>query len=114
MKAAVYLSFGGPEVVQIEDMPRPEPRAGEVLIRVRATTVSSADYRSRSKDVSAGLALLSSLVLGFFRPRRPILGMDVAGIVEAVGADVTRFVPGDEIIGMLGNRFGGARRVRRG
>lgn len=107
MKAAVYRRFGGPQVVQIEDVPRPEARATEVLIRVRATTVSAADRRSRCKDVPAGLALPSSLALGFFRPRWRILGMDVAGVVEAVGSRVTRFAPGDEVIAMLGSHFGG-------
>jgi len=107
MKAAVYRRFGGPEVVHIENVARPEPRATEVLIRVRASTVSSADYRARSKDVPAGLALPSSLVLGVVKPRRPILGMDIAGVVETVGARVTLFAPGDEVIGMLGSRFGG-------
>jgi len=107
MRAAVYRRFGGPEVVRIETVARPEPRATEVLIRVRASTVSAADYRARSKDVPAGLALPSSLVLGIVRPRRPILGMDIAGVVEAVGARVTLFAPGDEVIAMLGSRFGG-------
>jgi NADPH:quinone reductase-like Zn-dependent oxidoreductase len=107
MRAAVYRRFGGPEVVQIEEVPRPRPRATEVLIRVHAATVSAADRRSRSKDVPAGLAIPSSLVLGFLRPRRPILGMDVAGVIEAVGAKVTRFRPGEEVIAMLSSRFGG-------
>lgn len=107
MAAAVYRRFGGPDVVRIEDVPRPRPRAGEILIRVRATTVSAADHRSRSRDVPAGLLLPSSLVLGFFRPRRPILGMDVAGDVVEVGDGVDAFAPGDAVIGMLGSRFGG-------
>jgi len=107
MRAAVYRRFGGPEVVEIEEVPRPVPRPTEVLIRIHATTVSTADRRARSKDVPAGLSLPSSLVLGFVRPRRPILGMDAAGVVEEAGAHVTRFRPGDEVVGMLGSRFGG-------
>ena len=107
MKAAVYRRFGGPEVVEIQDVARPEPAADEILIRVQATTVSAADYRSRSRDVPAGLLIPSSLVLGIFRPRRPVLGMDVAGIVVAVGERVERFTPGDEVLAMLGSRFGG-------
>ncbi|SDS77685.1 NAD(P)-dependent alcohol dehydrogenase [Microterricola viridarii] len=107
MKAAVYHRFGGPDVVRVEQVPQPEVGATEVLIRVRATTVSAADRRARSKDVPAGLALPSSLVLGIRRPRRPILGMDVAGVVESVGARVTRFRPGDEVVAMLGSRFAG-------
>lgn len=107
MAAAVYRRFGDPEVVSIVEVPRPRPAAGELLVRVRATTVSAADHRTRARDVPAGLLLPSSLVLGFFRPRRPILGMDVAGDVVEVGADVDAFSPGDAVVGMLGSRFGG-------
>lgn len=107
MTVAVYERFGGPEVVRLVERPRPEPGAGELLVRVRATTVSAADHRTRARDVPAGLLLPSSLVLGFFRPRRPVLGMDVAGDVVAVGEGVTGFAPGDAVIGMLGSRFGG-------
>jgi NADPH:quinone reductase-like Zn-dependent oxidoreductase len=107
MKAAVYRRFGGPEVVAIHEIARPVPAADELLIRVHATTVSAADYRSRSRDVPAGLLIPSSLVLGIFRPRRPVLGMDAVGVVVEVGADVQRFTVGDEVLAMLGSRFGG-------
>jgi NADPH:quinone reductase-like Zn-dependent oxidoreductase len=107
VKAAVYRRFGGPDVVRIEELPKPSPRRGEVLVRVHATTVSAADYRSRTKDVPNGLKLLSSLTLGFFAPRLRVLGMDIAGVVEEVGQDVTAFQPGDEVVAMLGGKFGG-------
>jgi NADPH:quinone reductase-like Zn-dependent oxidoreductase len=107
MRAAVYRRFGGPEVIAIQEVARPVPAADELLIRVHATTVSAADYRSRSRDVPAGLLVPSSLVLGIFRPRRPVLGMDAAGVVVAAGADVPGFAPGDEVLAMLGSRFGG-------
>ncbi len=107
MKAAVYRRFGGPDVVHVEQIADLEPKADEILIRVLATTVSAADHRSRSRDIPAGLILPSSLVLGFFRPRRPVLGMDVSGVVEKIGDDVQGFVPGDEVVAMLGSRFGG-------
>lgn len=107
MRAAVYRKFGGPEVVHIEEIARPEPEADEVLIRVHASTVSVADYRSRSLDLPKGLGFFGPLSLGIFRPRRRVLGMDLAGIVEQVGSDVTRFAVGDEVIGMRGFRFGG-------
>ncbi len=107
MRAAVYRRFGGPDVVGVEEVPTPRPRPDEILIRVHASTVSAADHRSRSKDVPRGLALPSSLVLGLFRPRRRVLGMDVAGVVEAVGAEARGFDAGDEVIAMLGSRFGG-------
>jgi NADPH:quinone reductase-like Zn-dependent oxidoreductase len=107
MKAAIYRQFGGPEVIQILDVPVPEPSAGEILIAVEATTVSAADHRSRARDVPAGLLIPSSLVLGFVRPRRPVLGMDVAGVVAAVGPGTERFMIGDEVVAMLGGHFGG-------
>ena len=64
-------------------------RPAKSLIRVHASTVSAADHRARSRDIPAGLGLLAAFGLGVFRPRNHILGMDVAGVVEAVGADVT-------------------------
>ncbi|WP_458780536.1 NAD(P)-dependent alcohol dehydrogenase [Arthrobacter sp. D3-16] len=107
MKAAVYRQFGGPDMVQLEERPKPTPRHGELLVRVQASTVSAADHRARTKNVPKGVKLLSSLTLGFITPRIPVLGMDVAGVVESVSPDVTGFAPGDEVIAMLGARFGG-------
>lgn len=107
MKAAVYRRFGGPEVVQIEEIADLEPKSGEILVRVHATTVSAADHRSRARDIPAGLMLPSSLVLGFLRPRRRVLGMDVAGVVVSIGDNVTAFSAGDEVVAMLGSSFGG-------
>ncbi len=107
MRAAVYHRFGGPENVRIEEVPRPSVARDDVLIRVHASTVSAADHRARSRDVPRGLWLLAAVGIGAFRPKRPVLGMDVAGVVEAIGEDVTRFSPGDEVIAMLGGAFGG-------
>ena len=107
MRAAVYRRFGPPEVVQIEEVPQPRPGPAEVLVKVHASTVSASDHRCRGRAVPPGLSLPSALAIGVFRPRRRILGMDVAGVVEAVGAGVTSFGPGDEVIAMLGSRFGG-------
>ncbi len=107
MRAAVYHRFGGPEVVAVESIVKPEPGAAELLIRVQSSTVSVADHRARSRDIPSGLRLLAGFSIGFRRPRRPVLGMDLAGVVEAVGAEVTRFAPGDEVIAMLGPAYGG-------
>ncbi len=107
MRAAVYRRFGGPDVVHEEQLPRPSVGRDDVLIRVRTSTVSAADHRARSRDVPRGLWLLAAMGIGAFRPKRRVLGMDVAGVVEAVGGDVTGFAPGDEVIAMLGARFGG-------
>ena len=107
MKAAVNRKFGGPEVVQIEEIPKPLPKSDEVLIKIYATTVSVADHRVRSRDLPKGLWYFAPLALGVFAPRIKVLGMDIAGIVEAVGVDVTKFNVGDEIIAMPGEKFGG-------
>lgn len=107
MAAAVYRRFGPPEVVQVEQTRTPTPKADEVLVKVHASTVSAADYRARSRDIPGGLGLLAAFGIGLFRPSRHILGMDAAGTVEAVGADVTAFQPGDRVIAMMGGTFGG-------
>ena len=107
MRAAIARRFGGPEVVEIGEVPKPTPKSDEVLVKVHASTVSIADHRTRSRDLPKGLSFYGPLVLGVFRPRTPVLGMDVAGVVEAVGEEVTEFAPGDEVIAMLGAAFGG-------
>ena len=107
MRAAVYRAFGGPEVVRVEELPKPQPKAGEVLIRVQASTVSAGDYRMRTRDLPKGLEFFGPLTIGIFAPRKKILGMDFAGTVEAVGEGVTRFKPGDEVVGLTGMKFGG-------
>jgi NADPH:quinone reductase-like Zn-dependent oxidoreductase len=107
MRAAVYRRFGGPDTVRVEEVPRPTVGVGDVLIRVHASTVSAADHRARSREVPRGLGLLAASGIGAIRPKRHVLGMDAAGIVEAVGAGVTGFAPGDQVIAMLGARFGG-------
>ncbi|HWU06716.1 MAG TPA: NAD(P)-dependent alcohol dehydrogenase [Streptomyces sp.] len=117
MRAAVYHRFGGPENVRVEETPRPTVGPDDVLIRVQTSTVSAADHRARSREVPRGLGLLAATGIGLLRPKRRVLGMDAAGIVEAVGTDVTRIAPGDEVIAMLGANFGGHAeyaRVRQG
>jgi NADPH:quinone reductase-like Zn-dependent oxidoreductase len=107
MRAAVADRFGEPEVVHIAEVPRPQPGPNELLVRVHASTVSIADHRLRTREVPRGLGLVVGPKIGFFRPRVRVLGMEAAGVVEAIGADVTRFAAGDEVILMRGARFGG-------
>ena len=102
MRAALVTRYGSPEVLRIADVPRPEPKAGELLIRVRATTVSSGDARVRSITVPTGFRLMMMLALGWRGPRQPVLGIELAGVVESVGAGVTRFRPGDAVIAYPG------------
>ncbi|MET0976820.1 MAG: NAD(P)-dependent alcohol dehydrogenase [Leifsonia sp.] len=106
MRAALVDRFGPPEIVHVGAVPKPDPGPGEILVRVMASTVSIADHRLRSHRVPRGLALVVAPTIGLFRPRRHILGMEAAGVVESVGAGVTRFAPGDEVIVMRGGRMG--------
>ena len=107
MRAAVFERFGTPEVVRLAAIAVPQPGPHDIRIRVAASTVSAADRRMRARDLPRGLGLLALPVVGLFRPRRRVLGMDFAGTVETVGAAVTRFKPGDEVVGVTGSAFGG-------
>jgi NADPH:quinone reductase-like Zn-dependent oxidoreductase len=98
MKAAVCESYGPPEVVRIRDLPVPVPASGEVLIKAGATTVNSGDARVRALRVPRGLGPAIRLRFGLTKPRQPVFGFDVAGEIEAVGADVTRFRPGERVV----------------
>ena len=106
MRAAVVHRFGGPDVVAVERMPRPEPRDGEILVRVHAASVSIADHRMRARDVPRGLRIPTMLALGMTRPRHQVLGMDAAGTVAQVGAGVTGFAAGDRVLLLRGAGFG--------
>ncbi len=97
MKAIVYNRYGPPEVLHRADLPKPAPRENEVLVKIRATTVTIGDCRMRSFTVPPEQWLFARLYLGIFRPRRTVLGMELAGDIEAVGKQVTRFKPGDAV-----------------
>ena len=99
MKAALCRRYGPPDVVRIEEVEKPVPKPDEVLIRIRATTVSSGDWRVRSLTVPRGMGMMVRAVFGFARPRNPILGTELAGEIESVGAAVTKFKVGDAVVG---------------
>lgn len=106
MKAMTYRQYGGPEVVTLSEVEKPTPKPNEVLIRILATTVTTGDFRARSLNMPAGFRLIGRLVFGIFGPRQRILGTELAGIVEAVGADVINFNPGDEVMAFTGGAYG--------
>ncbi|HEY8267699.1 MAG TPA: NAD(P)-dependent alcohol dehydrogenase [Xanthobacteraceae bacterium] len=106
MKAVVYERYGPPDVLEMREIPKPMPKDNEVLIRIHATTVSSGDWRARSLAMPAGFGYLGRLVFGLFRPRQPILGTELAGEIEAVGKDVTKFKAGDQVFAFPGSRMG--------
>ena len=102
MKAAVYDRYGPPEVLHVKEMPKPTPRANEVLIRIRATTVNRTDCGFRKPEYGFIIRPLH----GLFRPRKHILGSELSGEIEAVGQDVKTLVPGDEVFGLTASNFG--------
>jgi NADPH:quinone reductase-like Zn-dependent oxidoreductase len=106
VKAYTYDRFGPPEVLTLNEVPKPVPGDHEVLVRIRATTVTAGDWRVRSLEVPRGFGLLSRLALGFSRPRQPILGTELSGEIEATGRAVTTFQVGDEVFGFTGTRMG--------
>jgi len=99
MKEIVYTKFGPPEVLQFREVEKPAPKDNEVLIKVMATSVHRGDTRMRSLDIPgpAWQILMARLFLGIRKPRRAILGMELAGVIESVGRDVTLFKKGDEV-----------------
>ncbi len=106
MKAAVYERYGPPEVVSIREVATPEPKPHEVRVRIRATTVSSGDWRARSLQLPPGFGLLGRLVFGITRPRQPILGTEFSGVVDKIGENVTTFVVGDEVFAFANAAMG--------
>jgi NADPH:quinone reductase-like Zn-dependent oxidoreductase len=106
MKAVICTKYGPPEVLQLKEVEKPTPKKNEVLVRIYASTVSSADCRMRSFTVPLSLWLPARIALGIRKPRNPILGLYLAGEIESVGKSVTRFQNGDKIFARVGNTFG--------
>jgi NADPH:quinone reductase-like Zn-dependent oxidoreductase len=108
LKAVVYDRYGPPDVLRLEEVPRPVPQADEVLVRIHATTVNRLDVHTREANRSSGPAImfLSRLVSGVRRPRQRILGSEFAGEVDAIGSAVRDFAVGDHVFGNSGLRFG--------
>src|SRR5437667_12496582 len=101
MKAIVYTKYGPPEVLQLKEVERLTPTDDEVLIKVQAVTVNRSDW-----EILTGKPLYAR-VGGLVRPRRQILGSDIAGRVEMAGRNIRRFQPGDEVFGDILGRMGG-------
>ena len=103
MKAIIYTKYGSPDVLQLKEMAKPTPKDDEVLIQVMATAVNAADWRLLRAN-----PFFVRFFAGLLKPKNPILGADVAGVVETVGQNVTQFQPGDAVFGDLsGAGFGG-------
>src|SRR5512146_2329967 len=114
MKAIVYKEYGSPDVLHLEEIAKPSPKANEVLIRNHATTVNIGDLMARNfKAISPRqfnmlflFWLMAKVSFGLNQPKNPILGSEFSGEVEAVGKAVMRFKPGDPVFGYLGQGMG--------
>src|SRR3712207_2641165 len=95
MKAIVQDAYGSTDVLNLADINKPEPGDDEALVRVRAAGVDRGVWH-----LMTGLPYLTRLAFGLRAPKNPVPGMDLAGVVEEVGKDVSRFAPGDEVFGV--------------
>ncbi len=104
MKAVVFEKYGGPEVLELKDIPKPRPGKGEVLIKMKAASINDWDWQALR-----GIPLANRTHFGLFRPSRiKVLGCDIAGVVESVGPGTSRFREGDEVFGDIsGGTWGG-------
>lgn len=103
MKAIVSAKYGSPDVLEFKEVAKPTPQDDEVLVKIYAAGVNAADWRWLRGD-----PLVGRLMYGLLKPKNPILGADIAGVVETVGKNVTAFRPGDEVFGDISaGGFGG-------
>jgi NADPH:quinone reductase-like Zn-dependent oxidoreductase len=104
MKAIVFTEYGSPDLLQLKEIPKPTPKEDEVLIKVHASSINSWDWEFQS-----GTSFINRLMFGLLKPKpgKQILGADIAGTIETVGRNVTRFQIGDEVFGDLWDNWGG-------
>jgi len=108
MKAIVHTKYGPPDELQLKEVPKPFLKDNEVLVKVHATTVTTTDCNARNFTfVPKSFMFFARLMFGFKKPRINILGIDLAGEIEAVGENVKLFKAGDQVFGSPGNKFGG-------
>lgn len=106
MKAVVYEKYGSPDVLELREVAKPTPKDNEVIIKVYATTVAAGDCRARSFSVPRSVWLPARIALGIRKPRKAILGLELAGEIESIGKDVKLFNKGDQVFAATLINFG--------
>lgn len=102
MKAIVHTEYGSPEVLHLQEVPKPVPKDNEVLIKIHATTVNRNDCGFRKPEYP----FIIRPINGLFKPKRKILGTELAGEIESIGKNVKSFKPGDKVFGLSAWKFG--------
>jgi NADPH:quinone reductase-like Zn-dependent oxidoreductase len=106
MRAIVCPRYGGPDVLELRQVKQPSPKDDEVCIRIMATAVTASDIFIRGSDIPLRFRIPMRLMMGITKPRRPIIGLVLAGEVVAAGRDTKRFRPGDQVYGLTGFGLG--------
>ncbi len=99
MRAIVYEKYGAPNVLKPTEVEKPKPKDNEILVEIHAATVTSGDVRLRSSDFPPLFWLPARLIFGLFKPKKKILGHELAGTIKEIGKNVTKFNVGDNVFG---------------
>ncbi|PFN62787.1 NAD(P)-dependent alcohol dehydrogenase [Bacillus cereus] len=107
MKAIICTKYGPPNVLQLQNVETPKPKKNEVLVKIHATSVSTGDCRIRGFNSPLLFWIPMRIILGFRKPRKPILGVELSGEIEDIGTDVTQFKKGDQVFALTELNLGG-------
>lgn len=107
MKAILCTSYGPPEVLKLVDLPKPTPKANEVLVKIKSSTVTFGDCELRNLTLPAWTRFPMRIIMGYQRPKHFVPGMEYAGVVELTGSNVSSLKPGDAVFGSTGMGMGG-------
>jgi NADPH:quinone reductase-like Zn-dependent oxidoreductase len=106
MKAIVCTKYGPPEVLKLREVEKPIPKDDEVLIKILATAVTASDTYIRGFKIPLQFRIPMRIMLGITKPRKPVIGLELAGEIESAGTKIKRFKPGDQVYGLTGFGLG--------